>query len=70
MYVLQKFELKRNQFLVQLIGNMPEEEFMTSSVAAKLNGYAAEFCPPSIRKKIDAKIDEILKSGWPLLREV
>lgn len=43
---------------------------MTSSVAAKLNGYAAEFCPPSIRKKIDAKIDEILKSGWPLLREV
>ncbi|XP_017700499.1 peptide methionine sulfoxide reductase A5-like [Phoenix dactylifera] len=66
----QKFELKRNRFLLQLIGSMPEEELMTSSLAAKLNGYAAELCPPRIQKKIDAKIDEILKNGWPILREV
>ena len=55
---------------MQLIGNMPEEELMTSSLAAKLNGYAAELCPPGIQKKIDAKIDEILKNGWPILREI
>ncbi|XP_008776885.1 peptide methionine sulfoxide reductase A5 isoform X1 [Phoenix dactylifera] len=66
----QKFELKHNPFLLQLIGNMPEEELMTSSLAAKLNGYAAELCPPRIQKKFDAKINEILKNGWPILREV
>ncbi|URD72860.1 Peptide methionine sulfoxide reductase [Musa troglodytarum] len=66
----QKFELKRNRFLLQLIGNMPDEELMTSSLAAKLNGYAAELCPTIIQRKIDAKIDEIVKNGWPVLREI
>ncbi|KAG1360726.1 Peptide methionine sulfoxide reductase A5 [Cocos nucifera] len=66
----QKFELKHNPFLLQLTGNMPEEELLTSSLAAKLNGYAAELCPPGIQKKIDAKINEILKNGWPIFREV
>ncbi|OVA12626.1 Peptide methionine sulfoxide reductase MsrA [Macleaya cordata] len=66
----QKFELKRNPFLLQLIGNLPEEELARSSLAAKLNGYAAELCPPNIQRQIDVKIDDILKKGWPILREV
>ncbi|KAF6161242.1 hypothetical protein GIB67_009129 [Kingdonia uniflora] len=66
----QKFELKRNPVFLQLIGNLPEEELERSSLAAKLNGYAAELCPPQTQKQFDAKIDEILKKGWPILREV
>ncbi|KAK9129570.1 hypothetical protein Sjap_010057 [Stephania japonica] len=66
----QKFELKRNPFLLQLIGNMPEEELERSNLAAKLNGYAAELCPSKIQVHIDLKIDDILKKGWPLLRDV
>jgi len=66
----QKFELKRNPFLLQLIGNLPEEELERSSLAAKLNGYAADLCPPTIQKQIDAKINDIMRKGWPILREV
>ncbi|KAL0928229.1 hypothetical protein M5K25_000101 [Dendrobium thyrsiflorum] len=66
----QKFELKRNRFLLQLIGNIEEEELQKSTMAAKLNSYAAELCPPKIQKQIDARIDEILKIGWPILREL
>ncbi|KAI3861498.1 hypothetical protein MKW98_000450 [Papaver atlanticum] len=66
----QKFELKRNHFLLQLIGNLPEEELEKSSLAARLNGYAAELCPPRIQRQIDSKIDDILRKGWPILREV
>ncbi|KAG2696396.1 hypothetical protein I3760_07G057400 [Carya illinoinensis] len=66
----QKFELKRNPFLLQLIGNLPEVELERSSLAAKLNGYAAELCPPRVQKQVDAKIDDIMRKGWPILREV
>ncbi|CDP01912.1 unnamed protein product [Coffea canephora] len=66
----QKFELKRNPFLLQLMGNLPEEELEKSSLAAKLNGYAAELCPPRLQKRIHAKINDILRKGWPILREV
>lgn len=66
----QKFELKQNTFLLQLIGNLPEEELERSNLATKLNGYVAELCPPNIQKQIDAKINEILKKGWPILREL
>ncbi|XP_071711059.1 peptide methionine sulfoxide reductase A5-like isoform X3 [Rutidosis leptorrhynchoides] len=66
----QKFELKRNPFLVQLIGNMVEEQLEKSSLAAKLNGYAAELCPPRIQSRIDDKINEIIRKGWPILRDV
>ncbi|KAK4262081.1 hypothetical protein QN277_027689 [Acacia crassicarpa] len=65
----QKFELKQNPLLLQLIGNLPEEELQRSSMATKLNGYVAELCPPKLQKQIDAKINEITKKGWPLLRE-
>ncbi|KAF2290841.1 hypothetical protein GH714_015761 [Hevea brasiliensis] len=66
----QKFELKRRPFLLQLMGNLPEEELQRSSLAAKLNGYAAELCPPKIQNQIDAKINQIVKKGWPVLRGV
>ncbi|XP_073044751.1 peptide methionine sulfoxide reductase A5 [Primulina eburnea] len=66
----QKFELKLNPFLLQLIGNLPEEELEMSVLATKLNGYAAELCPPRIQKQIDSKISEIVRRGWPILREI
>ncbi|GMH06536.1 hypothetical protein Nepgr_008376 [Nepenthes gracilis] len=66
----QKFELKRHPFLLQLIGNLPEEELEMSSLATKLNSYAAELCPPRIQKHIDAKINDIVRKGWPVLREI
>ncbi|CAL5045621.1 unnamed protein product [Urochloa decumbens] len=66
----QKFELKRKPFLLQLIGNLPEEELLTSTLAAKLNAYAAELCPATTQKKISSKIDEVAKKGWPILREI
>ncbi|XP_019447743.1 PREDICTED: LOW QUALITY PROTEIN: peptide methionine sulfoxide reductase A5-like [Lupinus angustifolius] len=66
----QKFELKKNSFLIKLIGNLPQEELERSSLATKLNGYVAEFCPPNIQKQIDAKINEFIKKGWPILMEL
>ncbi|KAL9327121.1 hypothetical protein ACSQ67_007766 [Phaseolus vulgaris] len=66
----QKFELKQNTILLQLIGNLPAEELERSSLATKLNGYVAELCPPNIQKRIDAKINDIIKRGWPILREL
>ncbi|CAN6463638.1 unnamed protein product [Victoria cruziana] len=65
----QKFELRRNPFLLQLIGGMTEE-IAASSFGAKLNSYAAELCPPDIQKKMDAKIESIVSRGWPVLREL
>ncbi|CAA6655911.1 unnamed protein product [Spirodela intermedia] len=66
----QKFELKRNRFLLLLMGNLPEEELQGSTMAAKLNSYCAEFCPPKIQMQIYNRISEIVKRGWPLLREL
>ncbi|KAL7255702.1 hypothetical protein ACSBR1_009765 [Camellia fascicularis] len=66
----QKFELKRNPFFLQLIGNLPEEKLESSSPAAKLNSYAAELCPTKIQKQIDSKINDIIRKGWPILREL
>lgn len=66
----QKFELKQNTILLQLIGNLPEEELERSSLATKLNGYVAELCPPNIQKHFDAKINDIIKKGWPILRDL
>ena len=66
---MQKFELKQSPFLLQLLGNLPEEELERSSMATKLNGYVAELCPPKLQRQIDAKINEIVKKGWPPLRQ-
>ncbi|XP_057541649.1 peptide methionine sulfoxide reductase A5 isoform X1 [Amaranthus tricolor] len=60
----QKFELKRNPFLLQLIGNLPEEELERSTLASKMNSYAAELCPWRAQQQIDSKINEILKQGY------
>ncbi|XP_022740191.1 peptide methionine sulfoxide reductase A5-like [Durio zibethinus] len=66
----QKFELKRQPMLLQLIGNLSEDDHEKSNLAAKLNGYAAELCPPKIQRRIDAKISEIIRKVWPVLRDV
>ncbi|WCJ32597.1 Peptide methionine sulfoxide reductase family protein [Euphorbia peplus] len=66
----QKFELKRRPFLVLLMGNLGEEELERSSLAAKLNGYAAELCPRKIQNQIEAKINDIVRRGWPVLQDV
>ncbi|KAJ4827468.1 Peptide methionine sulfoxide reductase A5 [Turnera subulata] len=66
----QKFELKQNPFLLQLMGNLPEEELQRSTLAAKLNGYAAELCPLKAQRQINSKINDIVKKGWPVLRDV
>lgn len=52
------------------MGNLPQEELEKSSLAAKLNGYAAELCPPKVQKLIDDKIKGIIRKGWPILRDV
>lgn len=51
------------------MGNLPQEELEKSNLAAKLNSYAAELCPPRIQKQIDAKIKDIIQKGWPILRD-
>ncbi|XP_068640598.1 peptide methionine sulfoxide reductase A5 [Aristolochia californica] len=66
----QKFELKRNPNLLQLLGNMRDEELTRSSVATKLNSYTAELCPSKIQKDIEGKISEIFRKGWPVLRDI
>lgn len=61
----QKFELRRNPALLQLLGVLPEEGFARSSIATKLNSYAARLCPSSTQKVFDAKVQDILKN-WSL----
>ncbi|KAL6525447.1 Peptide methionine sulfoxide reductase A5 [Orobanche hederae] len=66
----REFELKRNPLLLHLIGNLQEEELERSSLATKLNGYAAELCPPRMQRKTDAKINDIVRKGWPILQAI
>ena len=68
--MFQKFELKRNRLVLQLMGNPAEEELHKSTLAAKLNSFSAELCPPKIQYQIQNKIDEIMRKGWPLIREL
>jgi len=49
---------------------LAEEDLLTSTLAAKLNAYAAELCPANIQKGISSKIDETSKKGWLILREI
>ncbi|ERN14444.1 peptide methionine sulfoxide reductase A5 [Amborella trichopoda] len=69
-YEHQKFELRRHPFLLQLMGNLPDEELVQSRLATKLNSYAAGLCPPATQKLMDSKINDILKKGWPILQEL
>ncbi|CAL5324289.1 unnamed protein product [Camellia sinensis] len=66
----KKFELKRNPFFLQLIGNVPEEKLESSSPAAKLNSYAAELCPTKIQQQIDSKINDIIRKERIVSRRV
>ncbi|KAG9443081.1 hypothetical protein H6P81_018935 [Aristolochia fimbriata] len=66
----QKFELKRSPSLLQLLGNMRDEELTRSTVATRLNSYTAELCPPKIQNQIEGKISEIFRKGWPVLRDI
>ncbi|KAJ1692841.1 hypothetical protein LUZ63_009539 [Rhynchospora breviuscula] len=66
----QKFELKRRPLLLQLIGNLPEEELLASTLATKLNAYAGGLCAPHMQKRIYSKIGDVLRNGWPVLREI
>lgn len=52
------------------MGNLPEEELLTSTLATKLNAYAGELCAPHIQQRIDSKISDVLKNGWPILQEI
>jgi peptide-methionine (S)-S-oxide reductase len=52
------------------MGNLSEEELVASTLAAKLNAYAAELCPANTQKRISSKIDEISKKGWPILKDI
>lgn len=70
LFLKQKFELKRRPLLLQLLGNLSEEELLASPIATKLNAYAGELCAPHIQMRIDSKISDILRNGWPILREI
>nr|CAD1830153.1 unnamed protein product [Ananas comosus var. bracteatus] len=58
----QKFELKRNKFLLQLMGNMPDEELISSSLAAKLNGYVAELCLRIFKRRSAPRLMRFLRT--------
>lgn len=57
----QKFELRRNVQLMQLLGNVAEEEFSRSHLASRLNAYAAGMCPLSAKKAIDNMLNSFLR---------
>lgn len=52
----QKFELRRKPQLLELLGEMTDEELTSSVLATKLNGYAADLCPANMKKLLDTKI--------------
>ncbi|KAL2906760.1 Peptide methionine sulfoxide reductase A5 [Bienertia sinuspersici] len=47
-----------------------QEELEQSTLAAKLNSYAAELCPRKVQNQIDSKINDIVRKGWPVLKEI
>lgn len=57
----QKFELRRRPQLLQLLGDMVDEELMFSTMAAKLNGYAAGLCPSRTKTLLDTKVNPLLQ---------
>lgn len=52
----QKFELRRKPQLLQLLGELSDEELTSSVLATKLNGYAADLCPSNMKKLLDTKV--------------
>lgn len=56
----QKFELRRKPQLFQLLGDISDEDLTSSVLATKLNGYAANLCPPNMKKLLDTKVSPFL----------
>lgn len=65
----QKFELRRKPQLLQLIGDVSDEELTSSVLATKLNGYAADLCPPNMKKLLDTKVRPFMQNR-PSLEQV
>eukprot|EP00250_Pteridium_aquilinum_P004632 c14844_g1_i1 orf=152-889(+) len=58
----QKFELRRNSQLMQLLGSVGiHEDLSWSHLGTRLNAYAAGMCPLSIKKEIDNLVDNFLR---------
>ncbi|XP_002981944.2 peptide methionine sulfoxide reductase A5 [Selaginella moellendorffii] len=57
----QKFELRRRPLLLQLFGELAEEDFVRSSAAARFNGYAAGMCPAPVTKELDSKVSQFMR---------
>lgn len=65
----QKFELRRKPQLLQLLGDISDEELMSSILATKLNGYAAGLCPANVKKLLDTKVRPFMQPR-PHLQQV
>lgn len=65
----QKFELRRKPQLLQLLGEISDEELTSSVLATKLNGYAADLCPANIKKLLDTKVRPFMQIR-PSLQQV
>ncbi|EFJ16932.1 hypothetical protein SELMODRAFT_115339 [Selaginella moellendorffii] len=53
----QKFELRRRPLLLQLFGELAEEDFVRSSAAARFNGM----CPAPVTKELDSKVSQFMR---------
>lgn len=65
----QKFELRRKPQLLQLLGEISDEELISSVLATKLNGYAADLCPANMKKLLDTKVRPFMQTR-PSLQQV
>ncbi|KAG0601645.1 hypothetical protein M758_11G128900 [Ceratodon purpureus] len=65
----QKFELRRKPQLLQLLGEISDEELTSSVLATKLNGYAADLCPENMKKLLDTKVRPFMQPQ-PSLQQV
>ncbi|MCO5576487.1 hypothetical protein L7F22_030297 [Adiantum nelumboides] len=58
----QKFELRRNYQLMQLLASAGiDEDLSWSSLGTRLNAYAAGMCSMSKKREIDRMVDNFLK---------
>lgn len=65
----QKFELRRKPQLLELLGDVSDDELTSSVLATKLNSYAAYLCPPNLKKLLDTKVRPFMQTR-PTLDQV
>lgn len=65
----QKFELRRKPQLLELLGEISDDDLTSSVLATKLNGYAADLCPANMKKLLDTKVRPFLQTR-PSLQQV